>query len=245
MSFLKRFMITCRRNRLANNGAHAGSLVGLVAVGGVAVCVVDTNQDARVVGSVSSRDLLGFCWGERATASNFDLGTAAVELSLANNTGTVKTEQLNAEKILARSNATGHGEVVPSVSRDYIIDPPDASGSVKVVLGNLEPFGALVGGRGGVVDLGEPVGDRTLVRRGDGVVGMVFAVDVGPPVATNLGTSGDSEDGIVSGARLAAGHVRRVDVLNRVIGAWSTETGELPHILAIHGDSLENYLSTQ
>lgn len=202
------------------------------------ISIVNAHQDTKVLSCVRARNLLNLCRSERATTSNLDLRTASVELGLAHAAGTVKSNELDAEKILTGGNTARHGEVVPSVAGDDVVDAPGTRGSVEVVFGNLEPVGAFVGSSSRVIDLGQPVGDRTLVGRGDGVVRMVLAVDVGPPVATNLSTRRNAENRAICGASLTARQVRRVDVLNGEVDARGAQADELAYVLAIDGDCL-------
>lgn len=150
----------------------------------------------------------------------------------------MKGDQLNPQQILAVGNAARHGEVVPSVSGDEIVNSPDCRRGVKVVLGNLEPVGTIVRSSGCVINLRKPVCNRTLVGSGNGVVGMLPAVDVGPPEAADLGTRWDGQDRAVRCSRLTAGHVGRVDVLNWEVGAWGSQANELTHVLTVDGDGL-------
>lgn len=157
-----------------------------------------------------------------------NLGTTAVESSLIHSTGAVKTDQLNTEEVLPRGNAARHSEVVPSVAGDNVVDTPDSSSSVKVILGKFEPVGAFTRSRGSVIHLSQPVGDGALVRRGNGIIGVVLSVDVGPQVTTDLGTGRDGENRNVGRARLAVGHVTRLDILDGEVGTGGGRPTSLP-----------------
>ena len=73
---------------------------------------------------------------------------------------------------------------------------------------------------------------------GDGVVRVLAAVNVGPPVAGDLGARGDLDDGRVDVAGLAARQVGRVYVFDGEVGLGGAEAGQLALVVAVDGDAL-------
>ena len=74
-----------------------------------------------------------------------------------------RTNKLNAEQVLAGSNAGRHVEVSPAVVGDHVINTPLPCLSVESVISNLEPL--LAGDRCScsIVDLGQVGHDGALV----------------------------------------------------------------------------------
>ncbi|KAH0062569.1 hypothetical protein KCU72_g18, partial [Aureobasidium melanogenum] len=90
-----------------------------------------------------------------------------VELSAALSSSRVECEQLNAHEVLARSNAAGHGELLPAEAvgvgvADHVVNTPDTRRSDSIA-GNLEPLEASSGSGDSIVDLGEvDLGDEPI-----------------------------------------------------------------------------------
>lgn len=227
---------------LASDGPGASSQEGLVVVVRDTSGAVDVGEDGGVVLLVGAGELDGLGGGKGTGAGDLDLGARGVELSTHVLVGAVEGEELDAEEVVAGGDALGHGEVVPAVALDHVVDTPDAGAGVVVVLGDLEPVDAGVGGGGGVVDLGEPGGHGAVVGGGDGVVRVVgelgTADDVLPPGA-DLGTGGDGDDGLGLGGDDAAGDVGGLDVLDGVVLVGGAEADEGTLVLSVYGETLQ------
>lgn len=185
-------------------GGARGSARGTVPDGragdGVAVeLAVDVEEDALVVGLVSTRDgdTLGQFLGARR--GDFDLDTLHVELGTALAGALVQADELRTEQVFA-SGDVGDGHGVLALVLDEGLDGP---GAISVaVLGDLDPAVASRAGLGGRhVDH-----DGALVGEVDDVVAGVAAVVV-PLEGELVAASGLDVLGGCGGAADVAGHV--------------------------------------
>lgn len=143
-----------------------------------------------------------------------------VELSATLGVSRVQGKQFNTHEVVARSNASGHFEVLPSSILDHAVDTPLAVVVGQAVVVNLEPALTTRASASGVVDLGKPDGDGTLVTGSDGMVWVVGALrttdDMAPP-CTDTGTSWNFDDVVILVLdTLVASKISIIDVLNRL-----------------------------
>jgi len=143
----------------AGNGSRARDLIRATAIRRLAEVVIDVDGDAGVGSAVRAGEGDEVAAGVCAGAGDLDLGALHVELGAARGEGVVQGKELDAHEVMTRGDALWHVEVVPAVVGNHLVDGPDAV--VEAALGNLEPLKVLIGGRGGVVDLGEVDLDRT------------------------------------------------------------------------------------
>ena len=74
---------------------------------------------------------------------------------------------LDAQEILARRNATGQVEVSPAVVLEHIINTPFPATGIEAILPDLEPLLAARASRRRVVDFGQIGNNRSFVGLGD------------------------------------------------------------------------------
>ena len=143
-----------------------------------------------------------------------------VELSATLGVSRVQSKKLNTHEVVARCNASGHFEVLPPAILNHAINTPLTVVVGQTVVMNLEPSLAVCSSGCGIVDLGQPDGDRALVTGSDGVVGVVGdlrATNNMAPPCTNTSTSGNFDDVVIFVLEiLVASEIRIVDVLNRL-----------------------------
>jgi len=180
--------------------------------------------------------------------------------------GIVEGNNLNTHEIVAWGNARRHCEVVPAAVCDQGVDGPLVA--VQAILGHLEPLEAARAGRRGIADLGEVDNDRTwrwagagqllsvggllapiwvllptLVAGRDGVVGVVgssCSANLMSPPSSNSGSSWDRNHRVVLVLDIGvAGKVPMVDVLDGVVGAWSTNSLKLALLGSVDRHLLE------
>jgi hypothetical protein len=251
----------------AGDRPRPGDLVLAPAVVGVTLGVVDADDDTRVVGRVGAGEADRLGGREVARAGDLDLGALHVELGAAGEAGRVQRQQLDAHQVVAGRDALRHGEVVPAVVADHLVDGPDAAR--QALLGNLEPPQAVGGGGRGVVDLGEVDLDRawgvevvsyeriqgvgreeiylwelTLVRSSDRVIRVTRErgpADLVLPPGADGGAGGDLDDGAVAVLDVGvAGKVGVVDVLDGVVARGSADALELALVDAVNRHALED-----
>lgn len=183
--------------------------------------LVDVNYDTRVVSLVGTRERDGVATDGRSTTRDVNLSAANVELSTALGVSRVQGKKLNTHEVVARCNASGHFEVLPSAILDHAVNTPLTVVVGQAIVVNLEPALTVRTSACGIVDLGKPDGDRALVTGSDGMVGVVGdlrATDNMAPPCTNTGTSGNLDDVVILVLEiLVAGEIRIVDVLDRVV----------------------------
>jgi hypothetical protein len=218
----------------ADNG-RAGSLVR-----GVDGRVVDVGKDASVSGRVTAgkRDLSRCGGRERTRTGNLDLSARLVELGATGGGGGVQSEKLNAHEVLARSDAAGHGELLPAEASGVgVLD------HVVSVTGDLEPLKASGRGRDGIIDLGKVDLGRTLVRRGDRVVRVASTLRATETVSPSTSDGRTGGDGDELGRRTRAGTAEKVggaDILDGVVGGRGTNTGQGALVNTIDHDTLHD-----
>jgi hypothetical protein len=159
----------------------------------------------------------------------------------------VESEKLNTHEVLARSDAAGHGELLPSETSgvgvlDHVVDTPDTGGSDSVT-GNLEPLEASSGSGNSIVDLGKVDLGGTLVRRGNRVVRIARALRTTKTVSPSTSYGGAGGDGDELGGGSSAGTTKKVgraNVLDGVVGRRSTDTGQGALVNTIDHDTLHD-----
>lgn len=190
------------------------------------------------------------------------MSTRLIKLCLVGLARRVKSQDLDAQKIVAWSNALREVEINPAVILDHGINSPLLAVGIKTVVPDLEPaklsardssqqnsctdssnipLKASDSSRGGIINLGKVRLDRTLVRLGDRVVGVVSKLSTAnymAPISTEPVTSGDVDDGVRLGARLTADNALVIDILDGIVVVRGPDTGQLSLVLSIDGEFL-------
>lgn len=96
---------------------------------------------------------------------------AHVELSAARLAGSVQSNSLGPDEVIARGDVARDLEAVLAAVLVELVGAPGLGARVIAELGHLEPFGRGAVGRRGVVDLAHVDEDRAEVVPADGLVG--------------------------------------------------------------------------
>lgn len=150
----------------------------------------------------------------------------------------MKSNELNAHKVIARRDTCGHSKVVPTSILDHGVYSPLSIR--EAVMCHLEPLKSCSTGRRGIVNLREIVYDWAylvsapaffnhrfqpelafvaLCDRMVGIVGRLRTADYMSPPRTNFGAGWDGDHGAILVTKIfITGKRSIVDVLDGIIG---------------------------
>lgn len=222
----------------------SGNGVGIAIVVWLTVGGVDLDLDTGVGGGVGTWEGDGAGWGEGTAVLDVDLDAGDVELSKTDGGSTVKSEQLNTEKVVAGSKAAWELEVPPSTTRDHGINSPTST--VEALVGNLEPSLAARGCRVGIADLGKVDLNWSLVGSSNWVIWVALelgtANDVSPKdTSRSTGWNIDHRAGL--GTTSTTGHIAGVHIFDWIIARWGTESNKLTLVGTVDSDSVSDGVS--